>query len=64
VGNYLLEAAAALVRFAKATSDQKVAAGLIDKAVDIAARIGDEPASSSDASLQAPDVQPVNKTTD
>jgi hypothetical protein len=41
---FVREAAAALLQFAKSTSDPKVAAALIEKAADIKERIGDMPA--------------------
>jgi len=63
-GKSLIEAAAALVRFAKATSDPQLAAALISKAADINDRLENAPASASDADLHAPDVQPINQTSD
>jgi hypothetical protein len=50
LGKFAREAAAVLLRFAKSTSDPKIAARLIDKAASIADRadplIGDEPAAT------------------
>jgi len=50
---YLAQQAAILLNFAKATRDPGVAAGLVEKAVRLAARIEEAP----DASPRAPDVE-------
>ena len=50
---YLGEQAATLVKFAKAVSNPDVAAGLLDKAANLTARMREAP----DLSPQAPDVE-------
>jgi hypothetical protein len=52
---YLAEQAALLLKFAKATADPDLAAGLLDKAADLSAKIKQAP----DPSPQAPDVEPA-----
>jgi hypothetical protein len=51
--NYLAQQAATFLKFAKATRDPDVAAGLLDKAARLAAEIEEAP----DASPRAPDVE-------
>jgi hypothetical protein len=53
-GKFVREAAAALLRMAKTTSDQNLAAALVEKAADLKDRVGE--ARSIDVGLQAPDV--------
>ena len=56
--DYFTRQATILLKFAKATKDQKVAAGLIEKAADLNLQV-DEPGARPDPSpLAAPDVQP------
>lgn len=50
---YLTEQAATLLRFAKATTNPDVAAGLLSKAADLSAKSEEAP----DASPQAPEVE-------
>lgn len=50
---YLQDQAATLLKFAKAITDPDVAAGLLNKAADLAARSEEAP----DRSPQAPDVE-------
>jgi hypothetical protein len=50
---YLQDQAATLLKFAKATIDPDVAAGLLDKAADLTAKSEKAP----DASPRAPDVE-------
>jgi hypothetical protein len=54
--DYLTRQAAILLKFAKATTDPKVAAGLIEKAADLKSRV-DAPGAPSDRSPSAPDIQ-------
>jgi hypothetical protein len=54
--NYFAQQAAILLRFAQTTSDRKVAAGLIDKAVDLKERLEEETPSNPDSGMVAPDV--------
>ena len=50
---YLIDQAATLLKFAKATTDPDIAAGFLDKAADLTAKSEEAP----DASPQAPDVE-------
>jgi hypothetical protein len=50
---YLTEQAATFLKFAMATTDPDVAAGFLEKAVDLSARSAEAP----DASPRAPDVE-------
>ena len=50
---YLQDQAATLLKFAQATTDPDVAAGLLDKAADLTAKSEEAP----DPSPQAPDVE-------
>ena len=50
---FLAEQAATFLKFAKASTDPDVAAGFLEKAVDLSARSEKAP----DASPQAPDVE-------
>ena len=50
---YLADQAATFLKFAKATTDPDVAAGFLDKAADLAAKMEEVP----DTSPQAPDVE-------
>lgn len=50
---YLAEQAATLLKFAKATTDANVAAGLLSKAAELSSKSEEAP----EASIQAPDVQ-------
>ena len=54
---YLSRQAVTLLKFGKATSDPKVAAGLIEKAADLQSQL-DQTAMPADLSPRAPDVQP------
>jgi len=59
IGNaYFVSQAAILFRFAKATSDPKISAALMEKAADLKLR-GDEPAASRHAIPLAPDIEPT-----
>ena len=58
--HYFTRQAAILLKFAKATKDPKVSAGLIDKAADLKMQV-DEPRAQPDPSPQAPDVEPENR---
>jgi hypothetical protein len=58
---YFVRQAAILFRFAKATSDPRISAALMEKAADIKLRV-DEPAASSDLTPRAPDVEPPSAT--
>jgi hypothetical protein len=50
---YLMDQAATLLKFARATTNPDVAAGLLDKAADLSAKSEE----ARDASPQAPDVE-------
>jgi hypothetical protein len=54
---YLLDQAALLLKFARATTDPDVAARLLDKAADLSAKSEQVP----DASPAAPDVEQLPK---
>jgi len=56
LGKFAREAAVALLRFSKTTSDPNLAAALIDKAADIKDR--DDSLQKIDKSPRPPDVQP------
>ena len=53
---YFVRQAAILFGLAKATTDPKISAALLDKAADLKSQLDDEPI--IDRSLRAPDVQP------
>ncbi|HEX3114246.1 MAG TPA: hypothetical protein VHQ48_02115 [Bradyrhizobium sp.] len=53
---YLMRQATILFKFAKTTSDSTVAAGLLHKAADLKAQVGEE-MRPSDKSPRAPDVE-------
>jgi hypothetical protein len=53
---YVAQQVAILLKFAQATTDRKVAAGLIDKAADLKERRDDEPLQEMHEALQAPDL--------
>jgi hypothetical protein len=55
--NYFIEQAATLLKFAKQTSDPKVALKLLDKAASFSEQIDSPSLANLDTSLQAPDVQ-------
>jgi hypothetical protein len=55
--DYFTRQATILLKFAKATKDQKVAASLIEKAADLNLQV-DEQGARPDPSPLAPDVQP------
>ena len=55
--DYFTRQATILLKFAKATKDQKVAAGLIEKAADLKLQV-DVPGARPDPSPLAPDIQP------
>ena len=58
IGNaYFVSQAAILFRFAKATSDPKISAALMEKAADLKLRV-DEPAASPDVTPLAPVIEP------
>ena len=50
---YLARQAATLLKFAKATTDPKMAAGLVEKAAELKSQVDEAP----DKSPQAPDVE-------
>ena len=52
---YLKRQATTLLKFAQSVSDPKVAAGLVEKAVDLKSQI--DQSQASDPSPQAPDVE-------
>ncbi|MCA6115504.1 hypothetical protein J6524_11455 [Bradyrhizobium sp. WSM 1738] len=54
--SFLIEAASALLKFARSTSDPNVAAALLDKAAELNERIATGTVSTSDTSPNAPDV--------
>jgi hypothetical protein len=54
---YLTRQAATLLRFAKATTDPQIVAGLVEKAADLKSRVDE---ATIDRSPRAPDVQPEN----
>ena len=54
--SYVAQQVAILLKFAQATTDRKVAAGLIDKAADLKERLEDEPLRKMDVALRAPGV--------
>lgn len=54
--NYFTRQATTLIKFAKATSDPKVVAALVDKAVDLKSQF-DEGILPPDPSPRAPDVE-------
>ena len=53
---YFMRQAAILFGMAKATTDHKISAALLDKAADLKSQLDDEPI--IDRSPRAPDVQP------
>jgi hypothetical protein len=57
-GKFAREAAAALLRWYRASSEPDRAVGLLEKAADIKERIGEQPVSKDGLSPRAPDVQP------
>ncbi|MEA2862254.1 MAG: hypothetical protein QOC84_210 [Bradyrhizobium sp.] len=56
--NYFARQAATLLRFAKSTSDLKLAAVLLDKAAELKSLESDSP----DLSPLAPDIEPPDRT--
>jgi hypothetical protein len=54
---YLTRQATTLLRFAKATTDPQIVAGLVEKAADLKSRVDE---ATIDRSPRAPDVQPEN----
>jgi hypothetical protein len=58
---YFLRQAATLVEFARSTNDPKLAAGLIEKAADLLAKI-DESSPRPDPTPHAPDIEPPPAT--
>ena len=58
---YFVSQAAIVFRFAKATSDPKISAALMEKAADLKLRV-DEPAASRHATPLAPDIEPPSAT--
>ena len=58
---YFVRQAAILFRFAKATTDPKISAALLEKAADLKLRV-DDPAASPQVTLHAPDVEPPSTT--
>jgi hypothetical protein len=52
---YLTRQATTLIKFAKATTDPQIVAGLVEKAADLKSRLDEE---TIDRSPRAPDVQP------
>ena len=57
-GNFAREAAAALLRWYRASSEGDRAIGLLEKAAEIRERIGEQPVPKEDLSPRAPDVEP------
>jgi hypothetical protein len=55
VGKFTREAAATLLRFAKSTSDPKLAAALVEKAADMNERLEDSSLSTKDRKRSPPD---------
>jgi hypothetical protein len=56
--SYFTKQVAILLKFAQTTSDRKVAARLVDKAVDLKERLEERPPPSKrDLKARAPDVQ-------
>jgi hypothetical protein len=62
VGNFLVEAAVALLKFARSTSDPNLTAALLDKAAELNERIAAATASGVDTSPKAPDVADEQST--
>ena len=58
---YFVRQAATLLRFARTTTDPKVAAGLVEKAADLRSQV-DEASALPDLSSRAPDVEPPAAT--
>jgi hypothetical protein len=58
---YFVRQAAILFKFAKATSDPKVSAALMEKAADLRLQV-DEPGAQPDLSPLASDVEPPPET--
>ena len=58
---YFMRQAAILFGLAKATTDPKISAALLDKAADLKLQV-DESAASADLTLLAPDVEPPSAT--
>ena len=58
---YFVRQAAILFKFAKATSDPKVSAALMEKAADLKLQV-DEPGAEPDLSPLASDVEPPPET--
>ncbi len=58
---YFMRQAAILFGLAKATTDPKISAALLDKAADLKLQV-DEPARSADLTPLAPDVEPPSAT--
>jgi hypothetical protein len=56
--NYFTQQVAILLKFAQTTSDRKIAAGLVDKAVALKERIEETPSPSNlDLRARAPDLK-------
>jgi hypothetical protein len=53
--DYLTRQATTLIKFAKATTDPQVVAGLVDKAANLQSKVDEQ---TIDRSPRAPDVQP------
>jgi hypothetical protein len=58
---YFMRQAAILFGLAKATTDPKISAALLDKAADLKLQV-DKPGASSDLTPLAPDVEPPSAT--
>jgi hypothetical protein len=58
---YFMRQAAILFGLAKATTDPKISAALLDKAADLKLQV-DKPVASSDLTPLAPDVEPPSVT--
>jgi hypothetical protein len=55
--DYLTRQATTLIKFAQATADPQVVAGLVEKAANLKSRLDEQ---TIDRSPRAPDVQPEN----
>jgi hypothetical protein len=58
---YFVRQAAILFRFAKATTDPKISAALMEKAADLKLQV-DDPSASRDLTPRPPDIEPPSAT--
>ena len=58
---YFVRQAEILFRFAKATNDPKISAGLMEKAADLKLQV-DDPSASRDLTPVPPDIEPPSAT--